>query len=71
MAEKANMAVPNNFSLIIDDTFLLLIYDLFRYGYFMNKGLILRNFSSQISKKPSQSLCFKINSKQEIENDFC
>ena len=41
------------------------------YGYFMNKGLILRNFSSQISKKPSQSLCFKINSKQEIENDFC
>ena len=41
------------------------------YGYFMNKGLILRSFSNQISKKGSQSLCFKINSEQEIENDFC
>ena len=41
------------------------------YGYFMNKGLIMRNFSNQSSNKGSQSLCFKINSKQEIENDFC
>ena len=48
MAEKANMAVPNNFSLIIDDTFLLLIYDLLRYGYFMKKhkdGEILKNLN--------------------------
>ena len=40
------------------------------YGYFMNKVLFLK-FFDQISKKGSQSLCFKINSKQEIENDFC
>ena len=50
MAEKANMAVPNNFSLIIDDTFLLLIYDLFRYGYFMNKH---KDAEILINLKPS------------------
>ena len=42
------MAVPNNFSLISDDTFLLLTYDLLRYGYFMKQhkeGEILKRLN--------------------------
>ena len=37
VTEKANIAVPNNFSLISEETFLLLIYERLRYGYFMKK----------------------------------
>ena len=41
------------------------------YAYFINKGLILKDDSKQPSNKNFQSLCFKINSRQKIENDFC
>ena len=41
------------------------------HGYFMNKGLILKNDSNKPSKKGIKSLCFKINSNKQIENDSC
>ena len=71
MAEKANMAVPNNFSLIIDDTFLLLIYDLFRYGYFMNKGLITNNKINLDNDKTKRFLCFQLDSNTDIKKRSC
>ena len=36
------------------------------YGYFINKGLILKNYSNKKAKNDPQSLCFKIDSTQKI-----
>ena len=41
------------------------------YGYFMNKGIILKNNSKQISSKVYKSLCYKVDSTQKIKNDSC
>ena len=42
-----------------------------QFSYFMNKGLILRDRSNFPIKKTNKSLCFELDSSQELMKDVC